>query len=60
MIGFILISIGIIIFTLLDYFIFDQEKKRWGWFNKKSRSQQIVIYSSVLLIILVANIASIF
>ncbi|MDM8148533.1 hypothetical protein [Priestia megaterium] len=60
MIEFILITIGIIVFTLLDYFIFDQENKRWRWFSKRSQIQKILICTSILLIILTANIASIF
>ncbi|WP_019392448.1 hypothetical protein [Priestia filamentosa] len=60
MIELIFITVGIILLTLLDYFMFDQDKKRWGWFNKKSRPQQIVICISVLLLALVVNITSIF
>jgi hypothetical protein len=51
--------VGIIGLTLLDYFMFDEDKRRWGWFNKKSKSQQLVICILVLLLALAVNIVSI-
>ncbi|KKI89012.1 hypothetical protein WQ54_27660 [Bacillus sp. SA1-12] len=54
----VIFTFGIILFTSLDYLIFDQEKKRWGWFKKKTKGQRIMICCLVLVILSAFNFFS--
>ncbi|MCQ6268729.1 hypothetical protein M1K46_24455 [Fictibacillus sp. WQ 8-8] len=50
------ISLGVIVMTFIDYWIYKDEAKRYDWFKKLTNAQKLLVALAFIMILLFLNL----